>query len=306
MSIYTRSETYVHRVTIKNRSNVRVNPSTVSETILDPCDVTIVNQASMPSDATGEYYYNFPIPSAATFGRYNVKTDATSAGGNVAIIKDEFFVLPWDAVQDVRQTMGLSETKGIEDKDVANIIWNCYKFTLRDMHEHHYKESPNGNPDTGVEFDGANTTFQTRYHPIADIDGDGSVTGNNVSCATDIDIWWVNSSGQRQTGIVTITDAVNGEISLYQSDGSTAIPSDNEGVYLDYWVEYDGFDTFLFRQAVVRLVCHEISKRFASLDRMTLADIRASNQLLIVNPTMFMDEYRRYINQLRKPLITGV
>jgi hypothetical protein len=201
--------------------------------------------------------------------------------------------------------MGCHDAKSISDDDIANTLWNSYLFALRDVHTHHYKESPNGNPDTGTGFDGSNTAFQTRYHPIADINGDGIVRGNNVSCATDVKVNWINNAGHRAEGIVAVTQADNGEITITQSSGA-AIPQDNEGVYLDYWTEYEGFDDFLFQQATVKLACHEISKRFAALTEITLASVYSNNPLIVIDPNMYWKEYQRYLRKNRGMIMGGI
>ncbi|GAF92664.1 unnamed protein product, partial [marine sediment metagenome] len=66
-------------------------------------------------------------------------------------------------------------TNDIEDEDLSHIAWTSYKESLEEIYLHHYKESPKGDPDTGVGFNGTNTTFQTKHSPIADIDGDGTI-----------------------------------------------------------------------------------------------------------------------------------
>lgn len=305
MTVYERGETYINRITVKNENSQVTTPSSIKQSVYDPCNVLLVDAANMTNtgSATGKYHYNWSIPSSATYGRYDIKVNAATST-STTIFKDEFYVLPWAAIQDVRQSMGVSDTKSISDKDLANIIWSSYKFTLRDLHEHHHKEKPKGDPDTGVGFDGTNTTFQTRYHPIADINGDGQVTGT-TSCATDISGWWIDSAGHRTACAITVTQADNGEICIYQSDGTTAIPANNEGVYIDYWVQHDHYDSFIFQQAVVRSACHEISKRFAGLDKVNLADIRANNPLIVIDSRMYWNEYLRYINLIRKVQVEG-
>jgi hypothetical protein len=304
MAIFERGETYVARASIRNRSGVATTPTSTKITIYDPCSFILKSSQSMVSDALGQYYYNYNITSTATYGQYKTRIE-TVTSGNTTYQYDEFFIMPWDAIPDVRQTMGVHDSKSINDDDIANIIWNSYLFALREVHSHHYNETPYGNPDTGVGFNGSNTSFQTKYHPIADINGDGIVRGNNVSCATDMKVTWINNAGHMADGLVSVIQAENGEITITQT-GGVAIPSDNEGVYLDYWSEYQGFDSFLFQQAVVRLACHEISKRFASLDEITLANIRSNSPLIIVDPNMYWKEYRRYLKMNRGIIIGGV
>ena len=303
MSIYEQGETYTNRVTVKNEDSQVTTPSSIVQYIYSPCEHSLVTGLAMTNTGgqTGKYHYHYTIDSSATFGRYRSVVEATTSTTTVRFT-DEYFVLPWDALRDVRQTMGLSETKSIDDKDLANVIWNCYTFALRDVYVHHHDEEPDGNPDTGLWFDGSNTSFQTKHYPIADVTGDGTVTGT-TSCATDIGFRWLDTSGHNNVGSVVVVNAENGEITLTQSSGA-AIPQDHEGVFLDYWVEHENFDNFQFQQAVVRLACHEISKRFAGLDRVTLADIRNNSPLITIDPDMYWNDYRRYINPIRAPLVT--
>ena len=306
MSIYQRGETYVHRVTIKDRNGIKTDPSTVSETIKDPCDYILVNNMSMASSAVGEYYYNYNLSSNATFGRYKAQVVATSAGGNKAVFNAEFFVMPWDGVDDVRQTMGCKDEKSISNDDISSILWNCYVLALYDVHEHHYLEQPSGNVDTGYSYNGSNVSFQTRFYPIADINGDGTVSGNNVSCSSDMDGYWIDTNGHYQRAIIKMKKYQYGEIEIYQSNGTSAIPSTADGLFIDYWVRYHGYNQTLFEQAVVRLTCYEISKRFASLDKITLADISRNNPIITIDPNMYYKEYKRYLKMNRPIIIGGV
>jgi len=306
MAIFEQGETYVHRASIRDRTGTLVNPSSASFKLIDPCGYTLVNYQSMTSDATGQYYYNYTLSSTATFGRYITQVKAITSGGNIAHQKGEFFVMPWDGIPEVRRTMGCKDAKTIEDDDLASILWSSYKYALKDVYIHHYDESPNANVETGAYFDGTNSTFQTQYYPIADVNGDGYVYGNEISCASDITVKWRNSYGHMQDGYVSVTRADNGEIHIFQSDGITPIPSTNKGVYLEYWIKDKRYDNYLFQQAVVRLACYELSKRFTSLTEITLADIQNNNPLITIDPQMWMHEYHRYLDKCRSLPMGGL
>lgn len=261
----------------------------------------------MSSDAIGKFYYNYPITSTATYGRYYSKVTATDVGGNVSIFKDEFFVLPWDAVQDVRQTMGLPEAKSIDDDTIANAVWNSYRYALHDVHTYHKSEVPLGNVTTGAMWDGSNTEFQTAHHPLADSGGDGMVGGSILSCATDISGWWVDVNGHYQTAYIFVSNAEYGEILIYtNAAGGTPVPSTAQGIYLDYWAEAPFFNEYLFQQAAVRLTCYELSKRFNSLNEITLQDIRSNNALVVLDPDLWMKEYKRYLRICRGGMYGGI
>jgi len=287
--------------------SILTNVTDMTFTLYDPCNFIIVNAQSMTSDATGKYFYKHTLSSTATYGRY--KTRAIATGGSYAVIDNEFFVMPWNAVLDIRTTMGLgTDEKSIDDDAINHITWNSYQYALRDIFTHHYVESPNPDPTNGYMFNGTNTSFKTKYYPLADITGDGNIwgSGDTVSCGSDITCYWVDNNGRHQEGKVKVISPLTGEISIYQYDGTSAIPQDNEGVYLDYWVRSWRYDEYLFQQAVVRLACHEISRRLTTLDKVTLADIRNNNPIIMINPNLFMNEYQRYIKRNREMVLGGV
>ena len=105
---------------------------------------------------------------------------------------------------------------------------------------------------------------------------------------------------------MVIDYAAFGDIHLYQSNGVTAIPSNNEGAVLDYWSEPENYDEYLFKQAAVRLCCYELSKKFSSLNEITLASIRGNNPLIIIDPNMWLKEYKRYLRVSQGVIMGGV
>jgi len=307
MSVYERSETYVKYSTILNRDKQKVDPSTVKITIKDPCGVTLVDSQNMTKSSTGVYSYNaYDIRSDATYGEYDVTVKATSGAADVSIQDDKFFVMPWKLQKDVRRITGINDEKSINDDDLSHIAWHSYLEALRDSFVHHYKEIPLGNPDTGEGFNGTNTTFQTPYFPIADSNGDGTVSGyGQQSCGTDINCWWIDTNGSWQQGYVTVNKAENGEISITQTDG-TAIPNSNEGVYLDYWIEHDSFNLDMFRDAVSYLAAHYVVElRMNEVDRVTIADLATNNPIVVKNERRFYNTYRRKLKKICKPRIGG-
>ena len=252
----------VHRIEVRNRNNTKID-STCSITIKDPCDFTLVDNAAYSQDSpvvTGDYLYNYSISSNATYGQYVIETSTTTSS-LTNVDKDRFYIMPWKLDLDVRYITGANETKDIDDDALSDLCWKAYQEALRDVYKHVYKERPLCNPDTGNYVNGSNTVFQTRQHPLADINGDGHVTGNGTSCATDVTGYWINSAGSRQNVTITITNPLSGEISIYQEDGSTAIPSTYEGLYLDYWVEHESYDEEIFRNAVAHLAADMVIRR---------------------------------------------
>ena len=260
----------------------------------------------MTKNSTGVYYYNYDtIQSSATYGKYKVKVE-TSSGASVGMFWDKFYVMPWQVEKDVRQITGVSETKDITDDDLSDICWKAYKEALRDVHIHHYKDVPLCNPQTGVNVNGVNTTFQTPNYPIADINGDGTVLGNNTSCATDVESWWIDTNGSYQRAIVTVYKHKNGEITITQNDGTTAIPSTYKGLYLDYWTEYESYDNDIFQNAVSHLAADMLIRRLKEIDRVTVADLASNQPIIEKDSRRFKRKYKQLINRVSRPRIGGV
>ena len=311
IGIFERNETFSYWITIRDRNGAKVDPTWVKETIYDPCNHEILSAQAMTKDVTGVYYYDTQLSSTATYGRYRVLAESLAGTGQYSRQMEEFFVMPYKLEDSVRRKVGLDDDKDISDDDLSHISWTSYKEALREIYAHHYGEIPRGNPDTGVGFNGTNTSFQTSHFPIADIGGDGSVTGTDAGvagtnyCEQDIKCWWINSAGSRVEGRVNVDNYRNGELSIYQEGVATAIPSNHEGVYIDYWSQYDSYDEFLFREAVAYLAAHYVNLRLTERDNVTLADIRSNQPIILKQPNRFYKEYRRILKLIRKPKITG-
>lgn len=303
MTIYERGETYTHWSTIRDNDGVKVAPTDITISIYDPCDIQVVTSQSMTSDSTGVYYYNHTLNSSATYGRYKTKVEVDGGGGLTSYKEDEFFVMPWKVEDDVRRKIGIDDSADISDSDLSHLCWSSYKQALREIH-YHKREVPNGDPDTGNKWNGSNFDFQTKNYPIADINGDGSVSGNTTECTQDIDTWWIDEDGSRQEGLVTITNSDNGEINITQS-GGTAIPSTARKVYVDYWVEPTNYDEFIFREAVGYLAAHYVSVRLQNREKITVADINNNEKIITQNPYRFIREYRRLLRLINKAKIGG-
>jgi hypothetical protein len=259
----------------------------------------------MTKSATGIYYYNYDTLSAtAQYGKYQVLVVATSGTSQVGRYITYFFVMPEKFEESVRLKTGISN-EDIDDEALTHICWTSYKLALRDVYIPHYNEKPNVNPDTGAYFNGTNTSFQTKCHPIADINGDG-VVGDSTVSDPDISCFWIDNAGHRNAGYVQITQTDNGEVTLTQDDGTTPIPSTTEGVYLTYYTEHESYDETIFYEAVSYLAAHYVSVRLTERDKVTIADLRADKQFVLLNPARYLKEYKRLIGLVQRPRILGV
>jgi hypothetical protein len=105
---------------------------------------------------------------------------------------------------------------------------------------------------------------------------------------------------------VTVENENNGEIRLYQRDGTSPIPDTAVDVRIDYWTQYNSYDEQIMQQAVVCRAAHEVCNRFTTSDRVTMADVNSNKAIIMVSPWRYMDEYYRYVSQIRTPDMVGV
>lgn len=305
--IYERGENNYYVIKIKDiEAQSYTDPSTVSLSIYNNCGEELVSNAAMTKSDTGIYYYNYLIPADARFGEYEIKVTASNVTDTISTIyKDKFYVLPWNAIYEVRRYSGITSEKSISNHDIAAIIWEAYKEALDCVYVAHHNETPKCDPDTGAWFNGTNTTFATPYPLIADRYGDGTVTGyGEISCLTDISGWWKDSDGDCHKLKITVNEAHCGNITVTQLDGNP-IPSSMKWVHLDYWTEWKTYDETLFRLAVAYLAAHKCIIRFQELDKATLADLYSNREMITQHLDRMLNEYEKTMKKIRRPIVGG-
>jgi len=306
MSIYSRAESYVHRLLILDRDDNPVYPPNVTFYLYDSCS-SLMNAGgtSMTTDASNYFQCIYSIPPNAKYGEYTIQVIAIDSFGEVAIFDDYLYIFPWNIVHDVRKHSGITSKKSISDHDISAIIWEAYNEALDEVYEYYANDIPNCNPDDGKWFDGVNTIFETKHGPIADRYGDGTVKGwGEESCSTDIDGWWKDSDGNCHRLKITVNDAHCGKITITQLDG-TAIPSDNEWVRINYWTEYHTYNERIFRFAVSYLAAYKVIEAFKTLDKATLADLDSNEKSIELSKERMLKQYKKAMNKVKKPNISG-
>jgi len=313
MATYQRDETYYHWITIRDRAGAVYDPTSVAITITDPSGTIQVNGLAMSNDGVGIYYYNYPIPAAAVYGKWDVKVIATDVGEN-SIFTDRFYIFPWNVVDRVRSITGIGQKKSISDDDLADIIWRANKEVLNQVYTHHYNENVRcnccmencrcGNYVCST-FDGTETTFWTEAGYLADYDGNGIVEGYGESACTDVFMSWKDCDGNCHVGYVAVLDSICGQLTLTQN-GVTPIPAAYAWVKLEYWTRARGWTEDLMREAVEYLSAHKILLRFGELERATSADLVAAQNVKYVNPARMYKEYIRILREIKKPEVGGI
>ena len=314
MSTYQRDETFFHWITLRDRNGTLYDPDTgVNITIINPSKTKKIDAQTMTKDSDGIYYYAYPIPADAVYGKWDVSVTAVDAGSN-SIFPDRFYIFPWNAVDRVRSLSGIGQSKSISDDDLSDIIWRAKDEVLNLIYEHHYDEQVRcnccmencrcGNYVCST-FDGTETTFWTQAGYLADYNGDGIVQGYGESTCTDVFMTWKDCDGDCHDGYVNVLDAVCGKLKL-TSDGATAIPAAYAWVKLEYWTRYRGWTESLMREAIEYLSAHKVLLRFGELERATSADLVSAQNVKYVNPKRMYYEYRRILKKIRKPQVGGV
>jgi len=133
-------------------------------------------------------------------------------------------------INEVRNLTGLTDTD-IDDTDLSDLIDLATKMIVEDMTISVIDEEPSG------KINGSNTTFTVYHYPIADIDGDGQVTGSDITVYT-----WTDDDDPSTKSTVSINTVYprNGIIIL-QNPPSTSI----EKITIDYaytWEENIDWD----------------------------------------------------------------
>jgi hypothetical protein len=174
-----------------------------------------------------------------------------------------------------------------------------------EIYELHYDESPTCDPDVGVLFDGTNKTVKTIFGNLADFNGDGTITGfGEKSCGTDVTGYWLDIDYNKYKCNITVVDSVTGRLTLTKLDG-TAIPNTNNGVFIEYYTQYDSYDNVLQKEAISYLAAHKVVKRFGELDRSTLVDLSSNRFIFLADPNKLLIMYENIRDKIRRPMFDG-
>lgn len=292
-----RGETISMWYSILDKDGTPTDPTTVTIEVSDPCGDMVATD-SMTSDAVGKYVAYYTIPSDGIYGKYKIKITAND-GTYDHIHYDYMYMFPWDLQFDARVKAGIEDTKTISPNHLANICWQSYMETLHDIYPQAFEETPSGNPDTGATYDGSNTTFRTKHYPIADSNGDGSVTGWGETCATDVTGYWLDNAGAWKRLYIRVDNEDYGDITLSTtSDYTGAIPQDNEGVYITYRYSHRTYDEFLLQEAVAYMCAHNIMQRLKGVDQITLADLNMNRIIVEKNASRFKNKYMEILRNI--------
>lgn len=306
--IYLRDGHYFIYLYVRNilTPHASVDPGAVNIRILDPCGTEVLSSTAMSNITVGEYYRGYNIGSSSVFGEYTVEVSTITHQSKYNF---NFYVMPWDGVNSVRDRSGIGEWKDISDENIAKILWGAFEEVRDEVFIKHTNVKPKPDPDTGDWFDGTTTEFRTKHRYIADYDLSGTVSQTTISdgldCDGDIDGWWLDDNYERHLLSVTVNNAEQGKITITQLGGAP-IPRNQNGVYLTYWTEYHTYQETLFKEAVEYYTAHKIAQRFHESDRATLMDIEKNKLIFVTDPKRLEKLYKKALNKIREPACGGV
>ena len=277
---YLKGDTLLVKIKITDSESFVVSdPSEVSITIIDPCGNELVD-AAMDSEATGYYFYEYSFASDACCGIYDVNIETINKN---QIAKFSYIVFPFDICSRVREVLSAYQQNDISDYKLAIIAWHSYRTVLNDVFELVYNENLYCNKI-------ANDLYKVNNKPLADINGDGVVTGTDVdSCQPDVSFYYINDDDEATELEVKVVDARNGVVEIKD------IPSTADCLYITYYYESEYYDEEIMKEAVAYLTAYKVAMTYKSLDKATLADIQTNRQL---DPKIFKDKYEELIGMI--------
>lgn len=197
----------------------------------------------------------------------------------------------------VRDISGLDANAGIKNEQIIEFIKMAEKKVRRDAFQHEGMIQPSCHPKTGLTWDGSNTRFQTKY-PICDHDFDQSTSD-------DVEGIWIDSDYEVQTCSITVNNAKYGLVDIYQSNGSSAIPTTANNVFIDYYWNDEDIPFSVLEDMGTLLVCHELQKRLTEPRQIDITDIENNKKLLFLSNRDWLYAYRELVSKYTAPLLEG-
>ena len=200
--------------------------------------------------------------------------------------------------EDIKAITGVS-SYDIDDENLQRLAEYAQRYVMQCVYTKHHNEEPDANPDTGETWNGSNVTFRTKSYPIADITFDEEIDSEDISGVWIDEDWGVNTCS------ITVVNRELGIIKIYQSDGSTAIPSTAKHVYLTYYSEPENFDRELFIQAIIYFAAHCVENMIKGEEKITLADLE-SNKYVLQRKSQFYDLFLNVLNKIKPTGLVGI
>lgn len=197
----------------------------------------------------------------------------------------------------VRDISGLDANAGIKNEQIIEFIKMAEKKVKRDVFQYEHQIQPSCHPKSGLTWDGSNTRFQTKY-PLCDHDFDQSVTD-------DVEGIWIDSDYEVQTCSITVNNAKYGLVDIYQSNGSTAIPTTANNVLINYYWNDEEIPFSVLENLGTLLVCHELQKRLTEPRQMDITDIEDNKKIIFLKNNDWLKAYDSLLSRYTTPALEG-
>jgi hypothetical protein len=305
--VYERDETCVFDIeTHLINSGILSDVSDSYVTLIAPDGTILLNNVIMTHGTTGRYSHKYDFTSSAKYGAYDITYKSIDTDGTITKERSSLFLFRYDIIRKIRKYSGITKVS-ISDEDIAEIAMESMEETLEEVYEFHHGEEPMCDPEYGVLFNGTNKIVRTKYNNLADYDFDGFVYGQaNLSSASDITGYYIDSNHAKQECHISVNDAITGRITVTKSDNVTAIPSDNNGVFISYWIAWESFNEKILLSAICYLAAHNCLLRLIDLNRATAADLPSNQKKMELNIKRFEEKYEILMEKITKPRCDGV
>ncbi|MBO8173502.1 MAG: hypothetical protein H0Z33_16665 [Bacillaceae bacterium] len=175
----------------------------------------------------------------------------------------------------IRALTGLT-TEDVEDGDIATIMQLANRIVLNTVQVRVNKE-------TSTPLTDDNTVFQTKHYPIADKDGDGEVTANDITVEA-----LSPTRGFSMWRELTISE-LNPPYGLIRL---STPPTNGERVFITYAYIPPGVGTEDLDDLVNLMASHLLTLRLQNPDTVAITDLGANELVVKKTDTKFLDVYK--------------
>lgn len=182
-------------------------------------------------------------------------------------------------IMNVRALTGLTEND-VSNEDIVAIMEMANRIVLKTIQGKIIREQPR-------QIGSDRLVYQTNYYPIADTDGDGQVTSN------DIKVEALNPIASFDMWRTLQIDQINADYGLIKLLNA---PADGERVFVTYSYIPDGITKEDLDDLVNLLTAHILTLRLQNPDTVAITDLGANELVIKKQETKFLDVYKLKLN----------
>jgi len=205
----------------------------------------------------------------------------------------------WTLPQKVRDELGIGNDEILDDRQLENLIREAQEQVKEDLFTYHFDEEIDISR-AGNSWNGTNTTFNTFSYPIMDSNYDNIVNGSDIKCH------WIDNDYAIQEATITVSNATYGVVTITQSDGSTAIPSNADTIRVEYYSCHRNISLNHLENLTTILTANSVMNTFKAGTSISMADFQKNEKLLLLNPKIYLNKYYDLLRKLQGSSIKGV